>query len=330
LYGDLTTLQNVLVTGGAGFIGSHLVEALLGHGVKRIIVLDNLSCGHEENLPRSSSLEFVHGDIRNIDLVDRLAKKCDTIFHLAEYIPETKKYGPGHVVKYSSENPLEDFEVNTKGTLIVLDAARKHKRKVIFTSTAAVYGNTGLESIAEDTKALPMSPYGASKFCGEIYANSYSRIYGLPIVIARFFNVYGPRQRKYVMYDLLLKIANNPRQLEVLGTGKEERDFIFVLDAVDALLLLAERPEAEGHVFNVGTGVATPVSKVVKLLLHMANVDSKFRFLSESWPGDLRSIVADINKIAALGFKPRFSLEEGTAKLVDWFRKTQLLGHAES
>ena len=317
-------MRTVLVTGGAGFIGSHLVEALITQGAKKVVVLDNLSCGHKENVPTFSNVRFVHGDILNISLVDRLAKKCDTIFHLAEYIPETTKYGPGHVIKYSGERPLEDFEVNTKGTLIVLDAARKHRRKVIFTSSAAVYGNTGLKSITEDSKALPLSPYGASKLCAETYADLYARTYGLPIVIARLFNVYGPRQRKYVMYDLLLRMLRNSRQLDVLGSGKEERDFIFVRDAVDALLLLATHPEAEGHVFNVGTGVATPISRVVELLRRMLRIDAEVKFLRKSWPGDLGTIVANIDRIAALGFKPIFSLEKGLEKLVVWFLNTHL------
>lgn len=320
-------MQTVLVTGGAGFIGSHLIEALITLGAKRVVVLDNLSCGHRENIPKSSKVRFVHGDIRNISLVDRLAKKCDTIFHLAEYIPETTKYGPGHVIKYSSERPLEDFEVNTKGTLIVLDAARKHERKVIFTSSAAVYGNTGLKLNTEDSRALPISPYGASKLCAEIYADLYSRTYDLPFVVARLSNVYGPRQKKYVMYDLLLRMINNPRQLNVLGSGKGERDFIFVRDAVDALLLLATHPEAEGRVFNVGTGVVTPISKVVEALLRMLCIDPEVKFLGKSWPGDLRTIAVNIDRIAALGFRPKFSLDVGLEKFVAWFLNTQLNSH---
>lgn len=317
-------MRTVLVTGGAGFIGSHLVEALVTQGAKKVVVLDNLSCGHKENIAKFSNVRFIQGDIGSISLVDRLAKKCDTIFHLAEYIPETIEYGPGHVIKYSGERPLEDFEVNTKGTLIVLEAARKHRRKVIFTSTAAVYGNAALKSIMENSNKLPLSPYGASKLCAETYADLYSRAYGIPIATARLFNVYGPRQRKYVMYDLLLRLQSNSGQLDVLGSGKEERDFIFVRDAVDALLLIATHPEAEGHVFNVGTGVATPISRVVELLQGILRIDVEVRFLGKSWAGDLRTIVANIDRIAALGFRPKFSLEKGLEKLVFWFLNTRL------
>lgn len=315
-------LRTVLVTGGAGFIGSHLVEALIMQGAKKVLVLDNLSSGHKENISTVPNVEFVYGDVRNISLIHRLVQKSDVIFHLAEYIPETVKYGPGHIVKYSVERPIEDFEVNLKGALIVLDAARKHRRKMIFTSSAAVYGNTGRTPIREDSKTLPLSPYGASKLCAETYVNLYSRIYKLPIVIARLFNVYGPRQRKYVMYDLLLKMIRDSKQLDVLGNGKEERDFIFVRDAVDALLLLATHPEAEGHVWNVGTGVATPIVKVVELLQQRLGINSEVKFLGRSWLGDLRTIVADVHRITALGFRPKFSLEKGLEELVSWFLKT--------
>lgn len=321
LHGDLE-LKNILVTGGAGFIGSHLVECLGIRGAERVIILDNLSCGHKENIPALSNVSFVQGDIRDIDLVDRLARKCDTIFHLAEYIPETTKYGPGHVIKFSGEQPLEDFDVNTKGTLVVLEAARKYQRKVVFTSTAAVYGKTNLESISEDEKKLPISPYGASKLCSETYVSLYSRVFGISGAIARFFNVYGPRQRKYVMYDMLLKLANNPERLQVLGSGKEARDFVFVQDAVDALMLIAKNPKAEGQVFNVGTGIATSISSVVESLKRILQKDTEVEVLGKSWPGDLTTITANIDKIRSLGFEPKFSVEAGLKKLVAWFKES--------
>jgi UDP-glucose 4-epimerase len=312
-------LKNILVTGGAGFIGSHLVESLVNQGAEKIIVLDNLSCGHKENVPIASNISFVQGDIRNASLVDRLARNCDTIFHLAEYIPETKKYGPGHVIKFSAENPIEDFDVNTRGTLIVLEAARRYNRKVIFTSTAAVYGKTNLKNISEEDGKLPVSPYGASKFCSETYVSLYSRAFGVPGTIARFFNVYGPRQRKYVMYDMLLKLSSNPERLEVLGNGKESRDFVYVQDAVDALLLIAADPQAEGQVFNVGTGIATSILDVVRLLKQILQMDTEIEILGKSWPGDLRTITSNIDKLRSLGYKPKFSVEEGLKKLVSWF-----------
>lgn len=314
-------MENVLVTGGAGFIGSHLVEGLLKKGMKKIIVLDNLSCGYEVNIPSSVNVDFVKGDIRDVALVDDVVKKCDTIFHLAEFIPETIKYGPGHVIKFSSEKPLEDFDVNTKGTLIILDAARKYGRKVVFTSSAAVYGNLNLESIKEDDIKLPVSPYGAAKLCSEIYVDLYSRAFGLPTVTARFFNIYGPRQKKYVMYDMLLKFAKKPERLQVLGSGKEERDFVFVQDAVDALILLASHPDAEGQVFNIGTGISTSILKVVDLLKQILNIETEIEISGKSWPGDLKTLGANIDKIKKFGYEPKFSIEEGLEKLVAWFLK---------
>jgi len=281
--------------------------------------LDNLSCGYRENIPKVSNVDFVLGDIRNASVVERLIKKCDTIFHLAEYIPETRKYGSGHVIKFSAEKPLEDFDVNTRGTLVVLEAARKNNRKIIFTSTAAVYGKTNTKLITENDCKLPVSPYGASKLCSETYVSLYSRVFGVPGIVARFFNIYGPRQKKYVMYDMLLKLMNNPKRLEVLGTGKEARDFVYVQDAVNALLLLAANPDAEGQVFNIGTGISTSISRIVELLKHILHKEVEVKIMGKSWPGDLRVITADIKKIRSLGFEPKFSVEDGLDRLVKWF-----------
>jgi len=307
------------VTGGAGFIGSHLVETLLNKGTKKIVVLDNLSCGYEENIPSSKNVDFVKGDIRDVPLVNDLVKKSDMIFHLAEFIPETKKYGPGHIIKFSIERPLEDFDVNTRGTLVILDAARKYGRKVVFTSTAAVYGNYYLKNIMENDVKLPVSPYGASKLCAETFVDLYSRVFELPTVIARFFNIYGPRQKKYVMYDMMLKLLKKPERLSVLGSGKEERDFVYVQDAVDALLLLATHPEAEGQVFNIGTGISTSILRVVELLKQILDLDIEIEVSGKSWPGDLKTLVANIDKIKGLGYEPKFSVEKGLEKFVTWF-----------
>ena len=296
-----------------------MAERLATGGDKNIVILDNLSCGHKENIPIASNVSFVKGDIRDETLVDRLARKCDTIFHLAEYIPETTKYGPGHVIKFSAEKPLEDFDVNTRGTLVVLEAARKNHNKVIFTSTAAVYGKTNLTTISENDARLPVSPYGASKLCSELYVSLYSRVFGVPGTTARFFNVYGPRQRKYVMYDMLLKLSSNPERLEVLGSGQESRDFVYVQDAVDALLLIAADPEAEFQVFNVGTGIATSILKVVELLKRILQRDTEVEITGKSWPGDLKTITANIDKLRSLDYEPKFSVEEGLKKLVAWF-----------
>jgi len=320
--------KRILVTGGAGFIGSHLVEELL-RGNHEVVVLDNLSSGTQENLPYDKRLSFKQGDIRDLDLVDELVKDSDMVFHLAEYIPTTKNYGSGHVVKYSGDYPLQDFDVSARGTLIVLNSARKHSKKFIFTSSAAVYG--GAKSrLKETSPTCPISPYGASKLCAEEYVRLYSRIYHLPTSIVRLFNVYGPRQSKYVMYDLLLKLNKNPKELQILGTGEETRDFVYVKDAVKALLLVAQDEIADGQIYNVGSGKPTRIKEVVNAMLEILGIQPKVTFLGSSWKGDVKTLMSDISKISSIGYRPEYSLEKGLEELIQWFRTSDQVPQAKS
>jgi len=310
-------LNNILVTGGAGFIGSHLVTRFVSEGDK-VCVLDNLSSGSEENLPMGR-IEFVKGDIRDDDLLDALVRKTDIVFHLAEFIPETEKFGPGHVIRYSVENPLLDFDVSCRGTLLLLDKCRQYDKRLVFTSTSAVYGAHNLVPIKEEFETLPVSPYGASKLCAETYLKLYSRLYGVPTTVVRLFNVFGPRQRKYVVYDTLLKLVVNQRKLEVLGTGEETRDFINVMDVVDALLLVANARTTYGGVFNVGTGRGTRIKDVIKLITSILGIDPEVKYASESWRGDIKTLIADTSRIRGLGFAPKCSMEDGLKEVIRWF-----------
>jgi len=312
--------KRVLITGGAGFIGSHLSEELT-RSKNEVIVLDNLSSGSLNNLPKSNLITFFRGDVRDSKLVNRLVRKSDIVFHLAEFIPETRNYGGGHVVKFSIDNPLLDFDVSTRGTLIVLDSAKRYGKKFIFGSTAAVYGTTRVP-IRESITPTPISPYGTSKLCAEEYVKLYSRTYGLPTSILRLFNVYGPRQSKYVTYDILLKLQKNPRILEMFGSGDEERDFVYVKDAVKAFILAAEDDTANGEVFNVGTGIPTRISELVQLMTKILGLNPKVAFSKTSWKGDIHKLVSDVSKISKIGYKPEYPLEEGLKELIKWFAKT--------
>lgn len=309
--------KRILITGGAGFIGSHLVEELI-KGKNEVVVLDNLSSGTLDNIPKNKRLMFVQGDIRDLDLVDRLVSGSDIIFHLAEFIPSTQSFGSGHVVKYSNDNPLVDFDVSARGTLFVLDSVKKHEKRLVFASTAAIYGKTKVP-IKENSRPNPISPYGTSKLCAEEYVKLYSRIYGTPTSTLRFFNVYGPRQTKYVMYDILLKLQKNPSLLSMLGSGKEERDFVYVKDAVKALILVAQDHAAFGQTYNVGTGVPTRISELTQLMTEILRLNPKVRFLGTSWKGDVQKLVADVSKISRIGYEPAYSLKEGLEKLIRWF-----------
>jgi len=308
--------KRILVTGGAGFIGSHLSQKLADNN--QVVILDNLSSGNIKNVPKSDNVTFVNGDIRDCDLVDKLVKKSDLVFHLAEFIPNTSSFGSGHVVKYSVDNPLLDFDVSTRGTLIVLTRVNKHKKRLIFSSTAAVYGNSGT-AFQEDMRPCPASPYGASKFCAEEYINLFNRIYETSTSILRLFNVYGPRQTKYVMYDTLVKLKKNPKSLSMLGSGREERDFVFVKDAVDAFIKVAESEDTIGQTYNLGTGNATTIKSLIDHMTKLLSIDPEVEYQGESWKGDVSRLVPNITKILNLGFKPQYSLTEGLTELIEWF-----------
>ena len=314
--------RKILVTGGAGFIGSSLVQKLV-ESKNEVIVLDNLSSGYESNLMGYSSVRFYNGDVRDENLVASLVKESDMIFHLAEFIPNTEKYGVGHVVKFSVENPLAEFDVSCRGTLTVLEKAKEYQKRLIFASTAAVYGEANTAYIKETDATLPISPYGASKLCAETYVKLYQRIYELPTTILRFFNVYGPKQRKYVMYDTLRKLAINPYELQVLGTGYEERDFIYVDDVIDALLMVAENEDTAGQIFNVGSGEATSLRDLVKTMLEVLALNPKIFFTNSSWKGNVKRLCADVTRISELGFKPKYQLHAGIESLTRWFFSSQ-------
>lgn len=315
--------KTILVTGGAGFIGSNLADKIANEGA-RVYVLDNLSSGRKDNIS-NKNVEFIHGDIRNAKLVDTLVKKSDIVFHLAEYIPETSKYGSGHVIKYSVENPLLDFDVSCLGSLIVLDKCRKYEKEIVFTSSAAVYGENKTALVSEESLTVPSSPYGASKLCAETYMVLYSKLYELPVTVLRLCNVYGPRQRKYLMYDILLKLMKNPKKLEILGTGLEERDFIYVDDAINAVLLAANNLKSDGKIFNVGTGTSTSIKKVVEVILGILDIQPEVLFTQASWRGDIKKLGADTERIRKLGFRPIYSLEDGLKETINWFNNTYRL-----
>lgn len=312
--------KSILVTGGAGFIGSHLVDELLSRG-HVVTVLDNLSSGVQDNLPAHDHLRFVNDDILNVKVVDRLVKESDMVFHLAEYIPGSKNYGVGHVVKFSAEAPIQDFDVSARGTLLVLNSAKKYRKKFIFTSTAAVYGESS-ESLTESSQPMPISPYGASKLCAEQYVSLYHRLYGLPTGIVRFFNVYGPRQLKYVMYDLSIRLQKNPSRLEMFGTGEEKRDFVYVKDAVAALLMVAQDENATGEVYNVASGKNTSIKELVNLMLPYYACKPEIVFKCSSWIGDVKHLIADISKISSIGYTPAYNLTDGLQQFIDWFKET--------
>jgi UDP-glucose 4-epimerase len=297
--------KKILVTGGAGFIGFHLTKKLLELGAD-VTTYDNLSNSTMQNVKDNPKAKFVKGDILDFKKLCSLPK-FDVIFHLAAQV----------VVPYSMENPTVDFETNARGTLNVLEKARKDKARFLFASSAAVYGNPEKLPTSEDYGFHPVSCYGLSKVVGEEYCQMYTQQYGLAITILRFANVYGSRCHG-VIHDFLDKLQANPGKLEIIGTGQQARDLVNVADIVEALVLAAD-DNAVGKTFNLGFGETTKIIDLAKMMLKILNYQNK-TFVSttgQSWQGDIDTIWFDISKVKTeLGWTPKIRLEDHLRMLI--------------
>ena len=307
-----------LVTGGAGFIGSHLVEKLIKRN-RTVVVIDNFSTGKLENLPSSKKLEVVVGSITDVSLLEQLFKryKFSVVFHLAAVASVTK----------SVENPIATHRVNFDGTLCLLELSRKYNvEHFIFASSAAVYGNLPQLPKREDMPAMPVTPYGVDKFSSERYVINSYHLYGLKATALRFFNVYGERQDSSSPYsgvisifiDRVLSFLRGKKvTVDIFGNGKQTRDFIYVKDVVKALLLVERNEKAVGEVFNVGTGKETSLLELLNTISSITGCLPPLRFLPPR-EGDIKRSVADISKLKTLGFSPSFSLKEGLRRTIEW------------
>ncbi|MBN1243981.1 GDP-mannose 4,6-dehydratase [Candidatus Bathyarchaeota archaeon] len=298
--------KRMFVTGGAGFIGFHLGKKLSSL-TSNLTIYDNLSSGKVENVKHLPNVHFVKADILNLKKLHS-QEKADVIYHLAAQV----------VVPYSMENPIEDFETNARGTLNVLEKARKDDARVVFASSAAVYGNTTQLPTPETNGFSPDSCYGLSKVVGERYCNMYTKQYGLDITILRFANVYGPRCHG-VIEDFLNKISRNPEQLEIIGSGMQSRDFVHVSDVVEALILSATSDVAIGETFNIGFGKTTTIIDLAKIILKILGLSEKTVITTTNvpWHGDIKTIWFDISKVKkTLRWHPKISLEDTLKELI--------------
>jgi UDP-glucose 4-epimerase len=296
-----------VVTGGAGFIGYHLCLKLLENGAN-LTIYDNLSTGRIENvkdLPKP--VKFVKGDVGNFEILENNVRKVDVIFHLAAQVS----------VPYSMENPAEDFKTNAYGTLNILELARKKDARVVYASSAAVYGKPAKTPTPEDCPLKPVSFYGLSKLVGEKYCNMYIEKYCLEASIMRIANAYGSRGHG-VVADFLNKIRKNPKRLEIIGSGFQSRDFVHVSDVVEALILAATAKEAAGQTFNIGFGKTVKVVDLAKMLLKMLKLnETVITTTNKSWKGDIPIIWLDIsNAQKILKWTPKISIEEGLKNLI--------------
>jgi UDP-glucose 4-epimerase len=298
--------KNILVTGGAGFIGSHLCKKLSSLA-SNLTVYDNLSNGKVENVKHLPKVHFVKADVLDLKKLHS-QEKADVIYHLAAQV----------VVPYSMENPIEDFETNARGTLNVLEKARRDDARVVFASSAAVYGNTTQLPTPETNGFSPDSCYGLSKVVGEEYCNMYSKQYGLDITILRFANVYGSKCHG-VIEDFLNKISRNPEELEIIGTGLQSRDFVHVYDVVEALILSATSEVAIGDTFNIGFGKTTTIIDLAKIILKILGLTEKtvIKPTNVPWQGDIKTIWFDISKVEkTLKWHPKITLEDTLKELI--------------
>jgi UDP-glucose 4-epimerase len=310
--------MHYLVTGGAGFIGSNTVDELVRRG-HEVVVLDDLSTGKAANLAHSrTKIKLIQDSITNLDALRETCLGMDRVIHLAAQTS----------VPRSVKDPIETNLVNVNGTLNVLVAARDTKvKRVVFASSCAVYGKTSALPIRESTALAPISPYGLSKQVGEAYGRVFQELYGLEFVSLRYFNVFGPRQDPGSPYSGVLSVFNaallGGTQPTVYGDGEQSRDFVYVENVVDAILLAAEAKGAPGLAFNIGTGDRYTLNQTLASLEKITGRVSKPKYAAPR-EGDIRDSQADIGLAQeVLGYHPRVVFEKGLKRTWEWFATNQ-------
>jgi UDP-glucose 4-epimerase len=317
--------SKILVTGGAGFVGSHLVDRLLNEGYE-VIAIDNLYTGRLQNIAHHQSKEefqFIKGDIRDFKLVKETMKEVDAVFHEAALASVTQ----------SVKNPILTNNINVVGTLNLLKASSDlGVKRFIYASSAAVYGDTSSPQKSEDLTPNPTSPYGVSKFAAENYVTVFHEVYNLETISLRYFNIYGPResfntQSAYggvitLFINRLLK--NMP--LIIHGDGEQTRDFVYIQDVVEANILALNNKNAVGEFFNIGTGTNVSINQVGRVLKEITEKENLKNIHTGPRPVDIRHGYADINKAKKiLGYTPKFSIKEGLTELVNWYTQNSHL-----
>ncbi|MBN8656162.1 MAG: NAD-dependent epimerase/dehydratase family protein [Anaerolineae bacterium] len=310
--------KQVLVTGGAGFVGSNLVRRLIAEGAK-VTVVDDFFTGSLSNLfDLDGKYELVRGSVTDKDLVATLVKQMNFVFHLA-----------ARNIIASTKNPYEDFQTNIGGTLNILLAAREFlPERVVYSSSASVYGNPIYLPINEDDKINLLTPYAASKYGGEGYCQAFYESYGVSVSVVRYSNVYGigqdPRNPYCGVVAKFMEKASKRKPVEIHGDGQQTRDFTFVEDAVEATILAALSPRADGEVFNVGTGVETSVYTLAKEILSLYQIDAEPSYVDRRDIDNIRRRVVNVEKIRRkLKWVSRFTVREGLRRTLHWFQESR-------
>lgn len=301
-----------LITGGAGFIGSTLANHLSKDNT--VMVIDDLSMGKESNLKKSENLNFIEGSVTDRNLMTKIISEntFDYIFHLAAIAS----------VADSVERPVETHQINFESVLMLLELVRKYQKtlkRLVFSSSAAVYGDEPTLPKKEESVIRPLTPYAIDKFAAEQYVLDYNHLYGINTSAVRFFNVYGPNQNPEspysgvisILVDRYKKLKNGERvEFTLFGDGSQSRDFVFVEDVIQALLLVASKEDALGKQFNVGTGSALSLNELIDVINEVVNVVLPVKYESER-EGDIKKSVSDISRLKSLGYQSNFSVHEG-------------------
>lgn len=301
--------MGILVTGGAGFIGSHLSEKLIAEG-SEVAVLDSFVSSKPENAPKGA--EIIKHDITK-PLEPRLLKGCETVFHLAA--------DPS--VRTSAENARGNFQANVLGTFNVLEAARAvGVKKFVFTSTSTVYGNAEMRPTPETYPTAPISNYGASKLAGEAYCASFAHTYGIKSTVLRLANIFGERSTHGVMFDFYSKLRKNPGRMEILGNGKQSKSYLYVSGCVSAILLAPEKQDKIFDIFNVGSEEQHTVGEIAKLVSGEMGLSPSFYYTGGEggWVGDVSGMLLDVKKLKSLGWKPNVSFGQGVSRYIKWLK----------
>lgn len=297
--------MKALVTGGAGFIGSHIVDRLLSDG-HEVVVLDDFSTGHRSNLPSSDSLLIVEGDISNVNTVNQCMESIDWVFHKAAVasVPKTVN------------DPVGSSAVNYQGTLHLLEAARQNNvKRFVFASSAALYGDEPTLPKVETMCPVTLSPYAVDKLASEFACGMYTKLYGLETICLRYFNVYGPKQDPSSPYSGVISIFTDKLKRKevptIFGDGEQVRDFVFVSDVVDANMKAACTKEGVGQYYNIATGNKITLNRLLEILSDIYNVDFSVNY-DDVRKGDIKESYAVIDKAkSALNWNPAFELEQG-------------------
>ena len=311
--------KNVLLTGGCGFIGSHLVDALFKEG-SHVTVVDDLSANTDTRYLKShldnGKATFFQYDIKNEEEIFSLSEEYDCIFHLAAQ-PD---------VKLSVSNPRIDFENNIIGTFNILEYARKKDiNKLIFASSVGtVYGEPDILPTPENYPFKPISNYGAAKAAAEMYCSSYSSLYGLDITALRLGNIFGPRSTHGVMFDFYHKLKKNPSTLEILGDGKQTKTYLYISDTIEAFILLFNKMKKGFDAFNVSSEEVISVHEIANQIteaMGLKNVTYSFTGGKRGWKGDVVITSADITKLKSLDWYPKISINQGLKLYIEWLAK---------